>query len=444
MPKRMKKHRMSSFQTIITGFAVLIIAGTLLLMLPLSSVDRTPSNLSDALFTATSAVCVTGLVALPTAVHWSLFGQVVILLLIQAGGLGVVTVAASFALISGRKISVIQRDTIQEAISAQKTSGVVRLIVFILKVTLAAEFTGALIMMPVFCRAYGARGIWVSVFHAVSAFCNAGFDLTGTPGAEFASLSGFAANPAVNLVIIFLIVFGGIGFLTWEDIRTQKFHLPRYSMQSKVILTVTGILITVPALLFFFLEFRHLPLGERVLASLFQSVTPRTAGFNTESLNDMSGAGKLVMIALMFIGGAPGSTAGGMKVTTAAVLFANARAVFARHEDVRLFDRRIPEQAIRNASTIFLLDIVLTVTGAAIISSYESIPFQSCLYEAVSAVGTVGLSLGITPHLHLLSRCVLMFLMFFGRVGGLTVIYAAISGRNISGMRYPLGQITTG
>lgn len=439
-----KKKRLSSFQIIILGFACVVIIGAFLLMLPISSQSGNFTSFSDALFTSTSAVCVTGLVVQDTATYWSVFGQSVILILIQIGGLGVVTVAAFFALLSGRKISLMQRSTIQETIAAPKMGGIIRLTQFILKMTFAIEFAGALIMMPVFCKDYGLKGIGMAVFHSVSAFCNAGFDVMGTEATPYASLTSYNENIIINITIILLIIIGGIGFLTWDDIRANKFRLKRYRMQSKVILTFTAILIFFPAVYFFFSEFSDHELKERVLLSLFQAVTPRTAGFNTADLTSISEAGQAIIIALMIIGGSPGSTAGGMKTTTVAVIFANALSVFRRKEYSYFFGRRLEQNVVKNASSILLLYITLFCTGGIIISIVEDLPLLKCLFEAASAIGTVGLSLGITTELGLLSRIILILLMFFGRVGGLTLIYAALSGAKRTHSKLPQERITVG
>lgn len=439
-----KKKSLSPFQIIILGFSGVILAGALLLMLPISSKSGTLTPFSEALFTSTSAVCVTGLVLHDTAAYWSYFGQSVILVLIQIGGMGVVTVAASFALISGRKISLAQRTTMQEAIAAPKTGGIVRLTGFIIKATFLIELLGALAMMPVFCMDFGVKGIWMAVFHSVSAFCNAGFDIMGTADAQFSSLTAYAAQPVINIVIMLLVVVGGIGFLTWDDIRTNHFHFRRYRMQSKVILVTTAVLLALPAAYFFFFEFAQLPMGERILCSLFQAVTPRTAGFNTADLTSVSDAGQGIIVFLMLIGGSPGSTAGGMKTTTVAVLIANALAVFRRKEDSQLFRRRIDGKAVNTAVTILIMYITLFFGSALIISIAEGLPIQTCLFETASAVGTVGLSLGATTQLGLLSQGILVVLMFFGRVGGLTLIYAALSGVNKNLSKLPQERITVG
>ncbi len=438
------KRRITPFQLIIIGFAGVILLGAVLLMLPVSSRSGQVTPFGDAWFTATSAVCVTGLVVQDTASYWSGVGQAIILLLIQTGGLGVITVAASVALLSGRRISLMQRSAMQEAIAAPQMGGIVRLTGFILRMTLAFEMIGALVMLPIFCRDHGTRGVWMAVFHSISAFCNAGFDLMGTAESPYVSLMGYASHPVINLTILLLIVIGGIGFLTWDDVRINGIHLQRYRMQSKVILVMTAVLIFFPALYFFFGEFSHLPLGSRITASLFQSITPRTAGFNTVDLTQIGGAGQVVIILLMLIGGSPGSTAGGMKTTTAAVLFANAMAVFGRQEAPHFFGRRLEDSAIRNAATILMMYLCLFLAGGWIISLAEGLPMGACLFEAASAIGTVGLSLGLTPGLGTLSRIVLILLMFFGRVGGLTLIYAALSSTQKRPSKLPQEKITVG
>lgn len=438
-----KKIQLSSFQLIILGFAGVILLGACVLMLPISSQLRQFTPFSEALFTATSAVCVTGLIVQGTGCYWSAFGQGVILSLIQIGGLGVVTIAVSFSLLSGRRISLMQRSTMQEAIAAPKVGGIVRLTGFILRGTFLIELLGALALLPVFCRDHGARGIWMAVFHSVSAFCNAGFDILGTDQNPFPSLTEYAANPAVNIIIMLLILIGGIGFLTWEDIVVNKWRLRRYRMQSKVILLMTVLLMAIPAV-FFYTDLTELPTGQRILAACFQAVTPRTAGFNTVDLLSLGGASNAVTMVLMLIGGAPGSTAGGMKITTVAVLFANAFATFRKREDAQMFGRRIEPGAIRSAATILMLYMSLFFGGAVIISLCEQLPLSLCLYETASAVGTVGLTLGITPELGLVSRIVLILLMYMGRVGSLTLIYAAVSGKHLSPAKLPQEKIAVG
>ena len=437
------KKKLTSFQIIMFGFLGVLLLGTFLLLLPVSSRSGHMTPFMHALFTSTSAVCVTGLIVHDTATYWSSFGQFIIIVLIQIGGMGVITVAASFALISGRKISLMQRSTMQEAISAPKVGGIVRLTSFIIKITLLIELLGAVIMAPVFYKDFGMKGIWMAFFTSISAFCNAGFDLMGVKE-HFSSLTYYMAQPVINITIMLLIIIGGIGFLTWDDIRSNGFHVHKYRMQSKVILWTTALLLILPAIYFFFYEFGSLTFKDRIFSSLFQAVTPRTAGFNTVDLTSMSETGQSITIALMLIGGSPGSTAGGMKTTTIAVLFATAISTFRRKEYASYFGRRIDDDVIKNAATILLMYITLCFTGALIISMTEGYPMLTCLFESASAVGTVGLTLGITPSLHLLSRIILILLMFFGRVGGLTLIFAALSGTQKNVSKLPREKITVG
>lgn len=284
----------------------------------------------------------------------------------------------------------------------------------------------------------------MSVFHSISAFCNAGFDILGTDSSMFPSLTGYSGNILINLVIMLLIITGGIGFLTWDDIYTNKLNFKRYRMQSKIILMTTACLILFPTVFFYICDLTNLPMGKRLLAAAFQSVTTRTAGFNTINISEMSEASKAVMILLMLIGGSPGSTAGGMKTTTFSVLILNAIATFRSQENAGAFGRRLEYHVIKNAATIAMLYFALFFGGGIAISVYEGLPLLNCLYEAASAVGTVGLTLGITPELHVFSQVVLIILMYLGRVGGLTLIYAVFSGRNKGNAKLPLEKITVG
>lgn len=438
------QNKLSSFQIIILGFAGVIVLGALLLMLPISTQNGAVTPFSKTLFTATSAVCVTGLVVFDTASYWSGFGQLIILIMIQIGGLGVISVASFLSMLAGRKISLMQRQTMQNALSAPQMGGIVKLTRFIFLVSFAIEGIGALLLMPVFMTKYGIRGIWMAVFHSVSAFCNAGFDLMGNQTRQYSSLTSFAGSGYVTLVICLLIMIGGIGFLTWKDIAVKKTRFKEYSMQTKVILVTTAILIVIPAVFFFFSDFANEPLKDRICMSVFQAVTPRTAGFNTADLNKMSDAGRSVMMLLMLIGGSPGSTAGGMKTTTIAVLFANAIAVFRKRQNANCYGRRIDDSTVKNASAILFMYVFFSMLSAIIISITDGISMQMGMFETFSAIGTVGLTLGITPTLSAVSRFVLILLMFFGRVGGLTIIYAAFSQKDASTLKYPMENITVG
>ena len=421
----------------------MILLGTALLMLPISSRNGS-APFGDALFTAVSAVCVTGLVVRDTAVSWSGFGQAVLLVLIQIGGLGVVTVAASFTILSGKKLSLFTRSTMQSAMSAPQLGGIVRLTKFVLRGTFLIELIGAASLAPTFITRYGAKGIWYAVFHSVSAFCNAGFDVMGANSGEYSSLTSFSSNACVSIAVMLLIVIGGIGFLTWNDVCKYRFRFSKYSMQSKAALTVSGILILIPAVWLFFVDLKGMPFGERLLSSLFQAITPRTAGFNTVDLTKLSGPSKGLTTALMLIGGSPGSTAGGMKTTTIALLAANVISTFKKNPDVHLFKRRVDPTAVRTASTLFVMYLFLFLTGAAAISLIEGIPMMDCMFETASAVGTVGLTLGITPTLGAVSRCILMTLMFMGRVGGLTLVYAFLPGNGRPVAKLPQENLTVG
>ena len=441
---KIKKEKFTSSQIIILGFAGVIIFGCLLLMLPTASRSGQWTNWSDALFTATSAVCVTGLVVQDTATYWSDFGQFIILLLIQIGGMGVVTIAIALPMIWGKKIGLRQRSTMQEAISAPKVGGIIRLTGFILKMTLLFEGIGALIMAPVFCRRFGfGKGLWYGLFHAISAFCNAGFDLMGVED-DFSSLTSFEADPIINICIMSLIIIGGIGFLVWDDIYINRRHIHRYRMQTKLVLATTFLLILLPAVYFYFFEFQEEAADVRIWSSFFQSVTPRTAGFNTADLTLLSETGVAVIIVLMLIGGSPGSTAGGMKTTTFAVMMSNSLSVFRRREHTCFFGRRISGETVTTAATVFTMYVTLFLAGGCIISSVEGLPLRLCLFETASAIGTVGLTLGITTKLGLLSRMILIGLMYFGRVGGLTLVFAALTRKADATSRLPQEKLTVG
>ncbi len=438
------KFHLTTFQIILLGFAGTILIGSLLLMTPLASRSGEVTPFLDTLFTATSAVCVTGLIVKDTATYWTFFGQAVIIILIQIGGMGFITLAITFSRLTGKKIGLVQRSAMQEAISAPQVGGMVRLTSFIVSMTFLFEGLGALAMFPVFAGDFGwKKGIWLSVFHSISAFCNAGFDLMGTR-APFSSLVSYQSNADINITIMLLIVTGGIGFLTWNDIKNHGLRFKEYRTQSKTILVTTAFLIIIPAVVFFFMEFKDLPLGTRILSSFFQSVTPRTAGFNTADYSKFSDDGIALTIVLMLIGGSPGSTAGGMKTTTIAVLLATMLSVFKRQPSAAMFRRRIADESIRNAMTIFVMYVTLFLLGGMIISHVEQLPLQSCLFETASAVGTVGLTLGLTAHLQAVSKVILILLMYFGRVGGLTMIFAAVARKDHGNAKLLMDKITVG
>ena len=440
----MRKHRLSTFQIIAIGFLGLILLGTLLLMLPFSSRAKGSVGFADCLFTATSAVCVTGLVVRDTATTWTPFGQALILVMIQIGGLGVVTAAVALSFVSGKKIGLMQRSTMQESIAAPQVGGIVRLTRFIVCTSFLIELTGAALLYPFFIAEFGwLKGAWYALFHAISGFCNAGFDLMGFRE-PFTSLTGYAQHWGVNLVLILLITVGGIGFLVWNDVKEHKLKFRHYRLQSKIVLVTSAVLVLLPFLWLVAFEMRGLTVGQRILPALFQSVTLRTAGFNTIDLAEVSPAGQAIMIFWMLVGGSPGSTAGGMKTTTAAVLILTAYAVIRRKEQPECMGRRMGSDTVMHAVCILVMYNVLFFVSGMIISQVEGLPLGICLFETASAIGTVGVTLGITSKLSLLSRGILIVLMFLGRVGGLTLIYAAQSVHADAQSTLPLEKITVG
>ncbi len=405
------------------SFVANILIGTLLLMLPFSNRSGVPLPVLDALFTATSAGCVTGLAVVDTFTQFTFFGQLVILLLIQIGGLGFIAVSTLLMLILGSRIGLRDRLLIVETFSTLKVGGVVRLMRRVIRYTIIIELVGAAVLATVFIPQFGAvQGIWFSLFHSISAFCNAGFDLMGG-----GSLSAYATNPIVNITIMLLIVLGGLGFIVWEDVLDKRFHFRRFCLQSKIVLCATAVLIFGGALLFFITEQNHAFVGmtqpESIIASLFQSVTTRTAGFNTVDLNSFSTPGSVLSMLFMFIGAAPGSTGGGIKITTVVVIFFALLSFIKNREGVNLFSRRVPADTVErafNAATIYAIIIFLST----MIISAQGISFELVLYEVVSAIGTVGLSRGATAEYNNLSKFVTILLMFIGRVGSVSVAIA--------------------
>lgn len=413
-------------------------------MLPISSRSGEWTGVIDALFTSASASCVTGLVVYDTWSHWNWFGQLIILSLIQIGGMGVVTMTTILSRIVGRKLGLQARATMQEAVSAPNLSEVLKYTKFICIGTVIFELAGAVLMSPVFIAEYGPlKGIWLSLFSSISAFCNAGFDLNGEYG-PFSSMVPYMDNPLIVIVLVILILTGGLGFLTWMDIKKHGFKFYKYSTQSKLIIFMEIVLVLVPMVYLWFGEYEDLPYGQRFLASLFQAVTPRTAGFNTTDYNSFSDTGVFITIILMLIGGAPGSTAGGMKITTIAILFFTMITVFKREKSPAIFKRRITTEAVYGAIAVFMLDVMLAVFAAMAVSRIEGVGYLKALFETASAVATVGLSMGITPSLTIASKIILIVIMYIGRVGGLTLVFAAITRRSTVNKQYPADNIAVG
>ncbi len=440
----------SPMKLILWGYCLIILAGTLLLTLPFSSRSGEWTPISDCFFTATSATCVTGLIRFDTYTHWTLFGQLIIIGLIQIGGVGFMTIAILIMIAAGKKIGLSERMLMQNSVSAPQLGGIVRMTKFIALGTLLIELTGAILLSFSFVPKFGvAKGIYFSIFHSISAFCNAGFDLMGGTTGEFSSLTGMADDWYVNSIIMSLIFVGGLGFFVWHDLLKNRFRFRRLKLHSKLVLTISIAVMFTGALLLLLTEHGHeayagMPPDEQVLVSLFQSVTSRTAGFNTANLGLMTDAGIFVMTCLMFIGGSPGSTAGGIKTTTFGVLGISIFTTFRRKKNVEAFGRRMDEHIARTASCVFMIYLLLTCSVAVIISAIENLPLVDTLCESVSAMATVGITVGITPSLGMVSKLLLAFLMICGRVGSITMLLAFSSEKSIANSRLPLEQVQVG
>lgn len=448
MQKREKHLKMSHVQIIALGFFLIIMTGTILLMLPVSTKSGQGAAFLDALFTATSASCVTGLIVQDTSLYWSGFGQAVILTMIQIGGLGFMTIATMFFMFLRKRVHLRGRELLSESISVNQVGGIMRLAKKILFGTFLIEGLGALLLMIRFVPLYGVQGIWMSVFHSVSAFCNGGFDVMGQHTGDYSSLTAFADDWLVNLVIMALIVIGGIGFIVWDDALTHKLKLKRYHLHSKIVLFTTTILLVGGAVIFFFVERNAtgagLSFGDQVLAAMFDSVTARTAGFNTVDTASLSDAGKLVTIALMFIGGSPGSTAGGVKTTTIMVLMLYSFSYMRKNRSTSVFGRSLEEDALRKASAVFFTNLMLALGVTIIISSIQSLSMLDLMFETFSAIGTVGMSTGLTRDLNSISRVFIIFLMYCGRVGSLSFANALAGKRKTAPVKDAVEKITIG
>ena len=451
MTRSPKKHsRMSAQGVIALGFAAIIAAVTLLLMLPASSSTYTLTDPLTALFTATSAVCVTGLVVVDTATHWSLFGRCVILIAIQIGGLGVMTVISLAALMMKRRIGLRQRTLLVESVATLHIGGIVRLVRRALYGTMLLELLGALLLAVRFVPLLGpGRGLFYAVFHAVSAFCNAGFDLMGAVSGPFSSLESFVSDPLVNLVAVSLVLLGGLGFFVWDDLIENQFRFRRLQLHTRVVLTITPVIVLVPACLFFCFEggasMAGMDMKTRVLASLFSAVTPRTAGFDTVPTAELSPAGSLLTILLMLTGGNPGSTAGGAKTTTMLVLLLLAVSILRREEDIRLFGRRLPEDLMRRACSIVIVYVTLALLATlAICAAQPELALKDVIIEVFSAINTVGMSTGVTRQLGTFARLIIILLMYAGRLGSLTFALLIARHPSPSPLRCPQERILIG
>lgn len=443
------RERMTRTQVIAFGYFLVIALGTILLMLPIATNPGKQTNFLTSLFTATSATCVTGLVVVDTSTHWTLFGQIVILGMIQIGGLGFVTIGVLFAMFLNRKISLRMRGLLQESMNTSQVGGIVRLTKKVLKGTVIMEGIGAIVLSIRFIPEFGVqKGIGFSIFHAISAFCNAGFDLMGSTTGEYSSLVFYSNDLLVNVVIMSLIVIGGIGFLVWDDLTKNKFHFRRYMLHTKIVLTATIVLIFGGAFLFYIFERHNLMVNmgikETILTSLFSSVTARTAGFNTIDTAGLTTSSKMLTSLLMFIGGSPGSTAGGIKTATIMVLFIYVGSNLRNSKECHIFGRRLEEDAVRRASNVAIISLTMAVTASIAICYLQPLSMEDVVFEVFSAIGTVGMSTGITRELNTVSRIIIILLMYCGRIGSMAFALSLLERKRAARVRYSVEKVMIG
>ena len=446
-----KKKYLSPFKILAIGFATVILTGGVLLSLPISSVSGQYTSLLDTIFTATSAVCVTGLVVVDTGTYWSVFGQWIILILIEIGGLGFMALSTIFALLLGKRISLRERLVMQEAYNTFSLQGVISHVRYMLFFTLAVQGGAALILMTQFIPLYGiGTGIYYGIFHAISAFNNAGFDLLG----NFTSVTVLNTNKVVLMTLGTLINIGGLGYLVWREIissiRSKK-KLKNFSLHSKVVLTISLTLVLFGSLIFLIFEWNNpatmqgMRFSDKIVNSYFSATTPRTAGFNSISNSEMSPAGKLLTMGYMFIGGSPGSTAGGVKTTTLGIVIFTLISVLKGREDVEVYHKKLSQSTVYRAVAVFLFGISIVIMGVMVLSIAEvGATFEVILYEVLSAFGTVGLTQGITPSLTAVSKVTLTLIMYMGRVGPLTVMLALAGKQSKANIKYPEGKLLIG
>ena len=451
-----KKPRLSTTQLIILGFLAAVLVGSVLLTLPIASASGQMTPYLDALFTSATSVCVTGLTVVDTFSHWSLFGKIVILLLIQLGGLGVISFTTGIMVLIGRKITLKDRLLLESAFNLDNLSGLLRFLGKVFAGTMVVEGVGALLSMLVFCPEYGLRGIWISVFHSISAFCNAGIDIIGPN-----SLVPYVSNVGLNLVTMALIILGGIGFIVWWDVLRvaglvrqgeirRRLFWQRLTLHTKITLTTTAILIVGGALVIALLEWNNpetlgaLDPGTRVLASFFQSVTTRTAGYATVTQSGLRAGTVLVSVILMFIGGSSVGTAGGVKTSTIAVIFLSAASVVRGRESVTAFRRTLPEKLVRRASAIVAISLATLLGGTMLLSAFEGCSLSDARLERASALGTVGLTSGLSADLTDPGKLLLTCGMYFGRVGPMSLAIAFAYRKGDRATAYPEQNITLG
>lgn len=440
--------RLSRVQTIALGFLLIIAAGTVLLMLPIASRSGQSAGFLNAFFTATSSTCVTGLVVADTYTAWSMFGQIVILVLIQIGGLGFITIGVCFSIFLKRRIGLKERNLIQESMNTLQIGGTVRLVLKIVRYALIFEGVGALLLMIRFIPQFGlAEGIWYGIFHSISAFCNAGFDLMGRIE-PYSSLTLYEGDVLVNLVVMALINIGGIGFIVWDDISIHKWKIKKYMLHTKIVLAMSLFLIVAGSICFYMFEYQNLTAFDtkgQILASVFGAVTPRTAGFNTIDTAGYSEATRMLTVVLMFIGGSPGSTAGGIKTTTMIVILLYVWSTLRGKSGLNIFGRRLDEDSIKKASTVFFINLLLAVVCSLAMSGVEkNLPLSDIFMEVFSAIGTVGISTGITRDISLVSKYMLIFLMYCGRIGSMSFALSFTERKRNASVKLPIERITIG
>lgn len=448
MKKKFKRNfKLKGVQILTLGFILVILVGALILTLPISTTSGESTNFLDALFTATSAVCVTGLIVVDTGTYWNMFGQTVIMILIEIGGLGFMSFTTLIAIILGKKITLRERLILQDAMNTFNIQGLVRMVKYVLVFTVSVQFFGALLFSTQFVLEYGlGRGIFYSIFHSISAFCNAGFDIFG----NFSSLTSYNSNAVVILVASALIIIGGLGFTVWSELYSSK-SLKKVSLHSKMVILMTTVLVLGGTVLMFLFENNNvntiadMSFIDKVMNSFFAAVTPRTAGFNSIPTDGMTTAGQFLTIILMFIGGSPGSTAGGIKTTTIGILIVTIVCVIKGREDAEVFKRRFSKELVYRAFTLIFIGLSLVIVVTMLLSYTEKgASFMALFYEAVSAFGTAGLTLGLTSELSNIGKVLIIFLMYLGRVGPLTVVLSITRKRINSGIKYPEGKILIG
>ena len=439
--------KLKGVQILALGFIIVILVGAILLTLPISSVSGESTDFLDALFTSTSAVCVTGLVVVDTGSYWSMFGQTVIMILIEIGGLGFMSFTTLIAILLGKKITLRERLILQDAMNTFNIQGLVKMVRYVLVFTISVQFFGALLLSTQFVPQFGpGKGVFYSIFHSISAFCNAGFDVLGKGN----SLMSFNNNIVIMMVISILIIIGGLGFTVWSELYTCK-SIKRVSIHSKMVILMTTVLVLGGAILMFLFEHNNsntiadMSFIDKLMNSLFASITPRTAGFNSISTEGMSTAGQFLTIILMFIGGSPGSTAGGVKTTTIGVLIVTVISVIKGREDSEVFQRRFSKDLVYKAFTLLFVALTLVIVVTMLLSYTEKgASFIALFYETVSAMGTAGLTLGLTPELSSVGRVLIIMMMYLGRVGPLTVVLSITKKKVNSGIKYPEGKILIG